>query len=148
MNPDSDLAQQFLASLAPTDPHTLYAKVDLASESEFASADLLVQKVGSHLPFGLWFGEGLPVSADDEGFAPEAEVVELPDGSLVASLEQRDESDGEVYEIVRIVAAYRTDGIVVTINRYADPEVLPSEASWAFGALQALVTEPRWSLSL
>jgi len=147
VNPDPELVEQLAAALAPAGPHTLYGSVTLADESDFASADLLVQAVGSSLPFALWLGPGLPESPDAEGFVSEAEVAEGPDGSILASLEQRNDSDGEVYEIVRIVAAYRRDGVVVTLNRYADPDLLPAEDSWSAEALRALVLDPRWALA-
>ncbi|MEZ0580621.1 hypothetical protein [Nocardioides sp. MH1] len=144
MIPDQDFFQELSAALAPVGPHTLLGAVSMAAESDSSSADLLVQREGSGLPLALWFGPDLPDSPDAEGFAPEAFVAEASDGSIVAFLEeQREDADGEVYEIVRIVVGYRPDGLVVTVNRYADPNMQPAEASWSFEALRAVVLDPR-----
>jgi len=135
---------QLAEALAPVAPHTRYGAVALAAESEYASLDLSLQRVGSPVPFTLWFGDGLPSAPDAVAFAPEADVVAV-DGAIVAAYEQENDADGEVYEIVRIVAAFRPDGLVVTVNRYADPDALPDDDSWSFKALRALALDPRWT---
>lgn len=140
-----ELAQRLTGALAAAGPHTRHAAVALTSESEYASVDLILQRAGSPVPFGLWFGDGFPTSPDADGFAPEADVVAV-DGAIVASYEQENEDDdGEVYEIVRIVAAYRSDGLAVTVNRYADPEAMPADEAWSWETLRALVLAPRWA---
>ena len=107
--------------------------------------DVLVQTAESTSMFALWYGEGLPRSCDDDGFADVATCARAPDGSLIASYEEV-RADGEEvpYEIVRILVAFRADGLVVTLNRYAEPGPGTSLEPWAFDSLQAIAVAPAW----
>lgn len=110
---------------------------------EASSIDLLVQAPGSPVPFALWFGEGLPRSIHDDGFADEALREQLPDGTVLAWFEQANHDGDAVYEVVRIVVAFRQER-VVTVNRYADPDIDPAAPGWSFEDLRELVLDPRW----
>ncbi|HJQ07025.1 MAG TPA: hypothetical protein VJ872_16370 [Nocardioides sp.] len=138
---DPTLADRLAAALATTpDGTSSYASVVL---DESSSIDLMLQTPASPVPFALWYGEGLPRSAHDDGFAEDATTEDLPDGTVLAWYEQANDDGDEVYELVRILVAYTADR-AVTVNRYADPDTPEDADSWSFDDLRELVLDPRW----
>lgn len=130
------------------DEHTRYASTTVPSGSDEDTVDVLVQTAESGSAFALWYGSGLPQSCDDCDFAPGATCTQAPDGSIVAWFEEvREDDDGEPYELVRILVAFRSDGLVVTVNRYADAEAGEVAERWAFETLQALAAASAWRAS-
>jgi hypothetical protein len=141
----SDLGRQLTTGLRRIDDHTLYAEVPMSDTAEQGTLDLCLQRPGSSWSFALWYGDGLPTSCDDNPFAPAATCECLDDGSVVVWLEEkRCDEDEEVYERVRILVAFRSDGVVVTVNRYAGPEDFGVRPPWTFDELKAIALEPEW----
>ncbi|GAB4002186.1 hypothetical protein [Nocardioides ultimimeridianus] len=138
---DPTLTDRLASALATTpDGTSSYATVVL---DETSSVDLLLQTPASPVPFALWYGAGLPRSAHDDGFADEATCEDLPDGTVLARYEQANDDGSEVYELVRILVAF-TPELVVTVNRYADPDISPDADDWSFEDLRDLALDPRW----
>ncbi|HWU21185.1 MAG TPA: hypothetical protein VN088_06655, partial [Nocardioides sp.] len=130
---DPTLTDRLASALATTPDRTSsYGTVVL---DESSSVDLMLQTPASPVPFALWYGAGLPRSARDDGFADEATCEELPDGTVLARYEQANIDGGEVYELVRILVAFTPD-LVVTVNRYADPDISPDADDWSFEDLR------------
>lgn len=125
--------------------HTRYASTTVPGGDASDVVDVLVQTAESRDMFALWHGDGLPTSCDDEGFAAPATRALAPDGSIVAWLEEvRTGEDDEPYELVRVLVAFRSDGLVVTLNRYADAGAESPTGPWAFETLQELALSPTW----
>jgi hypothetical protein len=69
----------------------------------------------------------------------------VPDGTIVARYEEvRADEDEEPYELVRILAAFRPDGLVVTLNRYAEAGPSTPVEPWTFDSLQAIAVDSAW----
>lgn len=129
----------------PGDRHTRYASTTVPGGDVSDVVDVLVQTAESRDMFALWHGDGLPTSCDEEGFAAPATCALAPDGSIVAWLEEvRTGEDDEPYELVRVLVAFRSDGLVVTLNRYADAGPESPTEPWAFETLQELALSPAW----
>ena len=127
------------------DEHTAYASTTMPGGEDTDVLDVVVQTPDSSLPLALWHGEGFPTTPDDPDFADVATCTRAADGSIVARFEEvRDDEDGETYELVRILVAFRPDGLAVTVNRYAEPGPAAPVEPWAFDSLQALVLAPDW----
>jgi hypothetical protein len=129
----------------PRDEHSRYAETTVPGGDESDILDVLVQTAESTSMFALWYGEGMPGSCDDDGFAAVAECVRAPDGSIIAWYEEvRADENEEPYERVRILVAFRSDGLVVTLNRYAEAGPTEPVDPWEFASLQALALAPTW----
>ncbi|WP_323101821.1 hypothetical protein [Intrasporangium sp. YIM S08009] len=127
------------------DEHSRYAETTLPGGDESDILDVLIQTAESTSMFALWYGEGLPKSCDDDGFAAVAQCVRAPDGSIIAWYEEvRADENDEPYERVRILVAFRPDGLVVTLNRYANAGPAEPVDPWEFASLQALALAPAW----
>lgn len=127
------------------DEHARYAATALPGGDDADVLDVLVQAPESRTMFALWHGEGLPTSCDDPGFAAVATCTRAPDGSIVAWFEEvRSDENEEPYELVRILVAFRSDGRVVTINRYAEPGPEAPAEPWAFETLLTVALAPAW----
>lgn len=130
------------------DQHTKYASTKVPGGNDSDIVDVLVQTAESRTMFALWHGEGLPKSCDDPKFAAVATCTSAPDGSIVAWFEEvRADENEEPYELVRILVAFRSDGLVVTINRYADSGPGTPVEPWAFETLQTVAIAPAWRAS-
>ena len=130
------------------DQHTKYASAAVPGGADSDIVDVLVQTAESRSMFALWYGEGLPKSCDDPGFAAVARCTRAPDGSIVVWFEEVRADENEVpYELVRILVAFRSDGLVVTLNRYADSGPGTPVEPWAFETLQAVAIAPAWRAS-
>ncbi|GAB3863705.1 hypothetical protein GCM10028801_31780 [Nocardioides maradonensis] len=138
---DPTLADRLAAALATTpDGTSSYASVVL---DESSSIDLMLQTPASSVPFALWYGDNLPRSAHDDGFADDATTEDLPDGTVLAWYEQANDDGDEVYELVRILVAYTAER-AVTVNRYADPDTPSGADGWGWDDLRELALDPRW----
>ncbi|WP_460629744.1 hypothetical protein [Intrasporangium mesophilum] len=127
------------------DEHSRYAETTLPGGDESDILDILVQTAESTSTFALWYGEGMPKSCDDNGFAAVAKCVRAPDGSIVAWYEEvRADENEEPYELVRILVAFRSDGLVVTLNRYAEAGPMGPVDPWEFASLRAIALAPAW----
>jgi hypothetical protein len=127
------------------DKHAKYAATALPGGDDADVLDVLVQAPESRTMFALWHREGLPTSCDDPGFAAVATCTRAPDGSIVARFEEvRSDEKEEPYELVRILVAFRSDGLVVTINRYAEPGPEAPAEPWAFETLLTVALAPAW----
>jgi hypothetical protein len=127
------------------DQHARYAQTTVPGGDEADIVDVLVQTDKSTSMFALWYGEGLPKSCDDSGFAEVATCTRVPDGTIVARYEEvRADEDEEPYELVRILAAFRPDGLVVTLNRYAEAGPSTPVEPWTFDSLQAIAVDSAW----
>ena len=127
------------------DVHSRYAAATLPGGDESDILDVLIQTAESTSMFALWYGDDLPKSCDDDGFADVAQCVRAPDGSIIAWDEEvRADENDEPYERVRILVAFRSDGLVVTLNRYADAGPAEPVDPWEFASLQALALAPAW----
>lgn len=127
------------------DEHSRYAETTVPGGDESDILDVLIQTAESTSAFALWYGEGLPKSCDDDGFAAVAECVRAPDGSIIAWYEEvRADENEEPYERVRILVAFRSDDLVVTLNRYAEAGPTQPVDPWEFPSLQALALAPTW----
>jgi hypothetical protein len=152
--PDATAVEEVIAILEPNfthsgDQYSMYASTSIPSGDESEWLDVLVQTTESQMPLGLWFGSGLPASIDDDGFAPEATAERDPKGNILAWLEEvRADEDGEPYELVRILTAYRIDGCVVTVNRYCDAQFEQPTEPWQFESLRQLALAPAWRSTL
>jgi hypothetical protein len=142
----TDVMERLLAELRSAgDEHTAYASTTVPGGGEADLIDVLVQTPGSLVPVALWDGEGFPTTPDDSDFADVASCARAEDGSIVARFEEvREDEDGEPYELVRIIVAFRPDGLAVTVNRYVEPRPDAPVEPWAFESLQALAQAPDW----
>lgn len=145
------LVDEVIARLLPElrsqadDKHARYASTALPGGDDADVLDLLVQTAESRTMFALWYGEGLPKSCADPGLAAVATCTRAPDGSIVAWFEEvRSDENEEPYELVRILVAFRPDGRVVTINRYAEPGPEAPAEPWAFETLLTVALAPAW----
>ena len=125
------------------DQHARYAQTTVPGGDEADIVDVLVQTEKSTSMFALWYGEGLPKSCDDSGFAEVATCARTPDGTIVALYEEV-RANEEPYELVRILAAFRPDGLVVTLNRYAEVGPSTPVEPWTFDSLQAIAVDSVW----
>src|SRR4051794_26863735 len=120
------------------DLNARYAQTIVPGGDESDVLDVLIQTAASSSIFALWHGEGLPKSCDDDGFAAAATCTRTSEGSVIASYQEvRADEEAVPYEIVRILVAFRIDGLVVTVNRYADPASGDPLEPWEFHSLQA-----------
>jgi hypothetical protein len=127
------------------DPNARYAQTTVPGGDESDVLDVLIQTAASTSMFALWYGEGLPTSCDDDGFAAVATCTRTSEGSVIASCEEVRADEEEVpYEIVRILVAFRADGLVVTLNRYAEPAPEAPLEPWEFESLQAIAVASAW----
>ena len=127
------------------DQHARYAQSTVPGGDEADIVDVLVQTEKSTSMFALWYGEGLPKSCDDNGFAAVATCTRTPDGTIVAQYEEvRADENEEPYELVRILVAFRSDGLVVTLNRYAEAGPSTPVEPWTFDSLQAMALDSAW----